>query len=512
PFTIHGNVFLRDKNHPGLGISTYRNTKTKVENNVIGDISDENMLLTMNYYDIGTFNIINKIKRSAQENNLSVSDKQGYFVAGWYATDGLKNSIFRNNIVSGNTLDCLDINGETDKAKCSKNMTRDHAIYIKQYNNVEVVNNYFSGWPLDAAGNLKFRNASHLYFVGNYLNKTEFNARPYDGNETLNMDNTFIFNNTLQDTMIGYWQNFTDTDDKYINANNFVVFNNLFLADDQSAKRISSTWRSTHGEFLEANNRYADQTPVVTQEFQSVDIATAKERLPVEKIALLALKPIPLWKKVGNVSGPDLQDNQLARLDIEVEGYPSQFVVYAPDRRDNYPTHHWAAKLTALFNEKIKGACAGVLTSNVTTDNSCKFMTQKGSSYLNDIYTTEGGPATYTTKIIDKYLEVGYISGSKIQLGQTVRLAVTFEDGTHKEVTYTPDNEYRTAGHRWTTELARKINTNIPGLCAGKYTESKAQDNGISECGYVVPSGSSYLNKIYTVNGQAAKVDISISN
>ncbi|EEP95231.1 hypothetical protein yaldo0001_3540 [Yersinia aldovae ATCC 35236] len=251
----------------------------------------------MNYYDIGTFNIINKIKRSAQENNLSVSDKQGYFVAGWYATDGLKNSIFRNNIVSGNTLDCLDINGETDKAKCSKNMTRDHAIYIKQYNNVEIVNNYFSGWPLDAAGNLKFRNASHLYFVGNYLNKTEFNARPYDGNETLNMDNTFIFNNTLQDTMIGYWQNFTDTDDKYINANNFVVFNNLFLADDQSAKRISSTLRSTHGEFLEANNRYADQTPVVTQEFQSVDIATAKERLPVEKIALLALKPIPLWKK-----------------------------------------------------------------------------------------------------------------------------------------------------------------------------------------------------------------------
>ncbi|EEP95232.1 hypothetical protein yaldo0001_3550 [Yersinia aldovae ATCC 35236] len=187
-------------------------------------------------------------------------------------------------------------------------------------------------------------------------------------------------------------------------------------------------------------------------------------------------------------------------------------MVYAPDRRDNYPTHHWAAKLTALFNEKIKGACAGVLTSNVTTDNSCKFMAQKGSSYLNDIYTTEGGPATYTTKIIDKYLEVGYISGSKIQLGQTVRLAVTFEDGTHKEVTYTPDNEYRTAGHRWTTELARKINTNIPGLCAGKYTESKAQDNGISECGYVVPSGSSYLNKIYTVNGQAAKVDISISN
>ncbi|HFR4114899.1 TPA: hypothetical protein ACHVKA_002911 [Yersinia enterocolitica] len=510
PFTIHGNVFLRDKNHPGLGLSTYRNSKTKIENNVIGDISDENILLTMNYYDVGTFNVINKIKESAKNKQLNVLDEQGYFVAGWYATDGLKDSVFRNNIVSGNTLDCLDVSGETEKAKCT--MTRDHVIYIKQYNNVDVVNNYFSGWPLDAAGNLKFRNASHLYFAGNYLNKTEFNARPYNNSDVLNMDNTFIFNNTLQDTMIGYWQNFTDTDDYYINAKNFVVFDNLFIAEKQDKPLISSSFRSTHGEFLEANNRYADQTPVKTQAFKSVDIAAATERLPADKAALLAVKPIPLWKKIGDISGKELKDNQLVRLDIEVDGYTSQFVVYVPDNKYHFPTHRWAAKLTALFNEKIKGTCAGALASNVTTDNSCKFMAPKGSSYLNNIYTTEGGTATYTTKIIDKYLEVGYISGSKIQLGQTVKLAVTFEDGTHKEVTYTPDDEYRTAGHRWTTELAHKINANIPGLCAGQYGESTDQGNNISKCGSVIPSGSSYLNKIYTVNGQSAKVDISINN
>ncbi|AJJ22564.1 hypothetical protein [Yersinia enterocolitica] len=509
PFIIHGNVLLRDKNHPGLGIGTYRNTKTKIENNVIGDISDKNILLTLNYYDVGTFNVINKIKDSAKNQNLNVLDEQGYFIAGWYATDGLKDSVFRNNVISGNTLDCLDVSGETEKAKCT--MTRDHVIYIKQYNNVDVVNNYFSGWPLDAAGNLKFRNASHLYFAGNYLNKTEFNARPYNNSDTLNMDNTFIFNNMLKDSMIGYWQNFEDRDDYYINAKNFVVFDNLFMAEDQTAKRISSTWRSTHGEFLEANNRYTDQTSVLTGDFQMVDIASAKALLPADKTALLAVKPIPLWKKMGDISGQDLQDNQLVRLDIEAEGYPSQFVVYSPDSKYHYPGHRWAAKLTALFNEKIKGACAGVLTSNVTTNNSCKFMAPKGSSYLNNVYTTEGGAATYTTKIIDKYLEVGYISGSKIQLGQTVKLAVTFEDGTHKEVAYTPDDEYRTAGHRWTTELAHKINANIPGLCSGKYTESTEQGNGIAKCGNVVPSGSSYLNKIYTVNGQSAKVAISIN-
>ncbi|CNK65182.1 Uncharacterised protein [Yersinia enterocolitica] len=510
PFTIYGNVFLRDKNHPGLGISTYRNTNTKIENNVIGDISDENILLTMNYYDVETYNLIKKIKQSAINEQLNISDEQGYFVSGWYATDGLKDSVFRNNIISGNTLDCLDVSGETEKAKCT--MTRDHVIYIKQYNNVDVVNNYFSGWPLNANGNLKFRNASHLYFAGNHLNKTEFNARPYDNNNTLNMDNTFIFNNNLKDTKISYWQNFTDTDDYYINAKNFVVFDNLFIAENQSGIGISSSWRSTHGEFLEANNHYADQTLVETQVFQSVDIASAKERLPAKKIALLAIKPIPLWKKIGNIGGPDLKDNQLVRLDIETEGYPSQFVVYAPDNKHHYPTYRWAAKLTALFNEKIKGACAGALTNNVTTDNSCKFMTPKGSSYLNNIYETESKPATYNTKIIDKYLEVGYISGSKIQLGQSIKLSVSFEDGTHKELTYTPDSEYRTAGHRWTAELAHKINAGIPGLCAGKYTENTEQGNVISKCGTVIPSGSSYLNKIYTVNGQSAKIDISINN
>lgn len=510
PFSIHGNVFLRDKNHPGLGISTYRNTNTKIENNVIGDISDENILLTMNYYDVETYNLINKIKQSAISKQLNIADEQGYFVAGWYATDGLKDSVFRNNIISGNTLDCLDISGETEKAKCT--IKRDHIIYIKQYNNVDVVNNYFSGWPLDATGRLKFRNASYLYFAGNHLNKTEFNARPYDNNETLNMDNTFIFNNELKDSKISYWQNFTDTDEQYINAKNFVVFDNLFIAENQSGIFISSSFRSTHGEFLEANNHYTDQTPVETQVFQSVDITTAKERLPANKTELLVIKPIPLWKKVGNIGGPDLKDNQLVRLDIEAEGYPSQFVVYAPDDKYHYPSHRWAAKLTALLNEKIKGACAGVLTNKVTTDNSCKFMDPKGSSYLNDIYTTEGRPATYTTQIIDKYLDVGNISGSKIQLGQSVKLSVTFEDGTHQEVTYTPDSEYRTAGHRWTTELAHKINASIPGLCAGKYAESTEQGTGISQCGAVIPSGSSYLNKIYTVNGQSAKIEISINN
>ncbi|HDL6963590.1 TPA: hypothetical protein PXM28_002924 [Yersinia enterocolitica] len=507
PFTIQGNVFLRDKNHPGLGMGTYRNSNTKIEHNVIGDISDKNLLLTLNYYDVGTFNLINKIKKSAKNKELNILDEQGYFKSAWYATDGLNNSSFRNNVISGNTLDCLDVKEQNDKCIIG----RDHVIYIKHYKNVDVVNNYFSGWPSNEAGHLKFRNASHLYFVGNFLNDTEFAARPYDGKTIYNMDNTFIFNNILKESLVGYWQNFTDTDEKYINAKNFVVFDNLFIGEDQSAKRIGKTWRSTHGEFLEANNRYADQTPVVAEDFTSVDIATAKERLPADKTALLTVKPIPLWKKVGDISGKELKDNQLVRLDIEAEGYPSQFVVYAPDRKDNYHTHRWAAKLTALFNEKIKGACAGVLTSSVTTDNSCKFMAPKGSSYLNNIYTTEGGTATYTTNIIDKYLEVGYISGSKIQLGQTVKLAVTFEDGTHKEVTYTPDDEYRTAGHRWTTELAHKINANIPGLCSGQYGESTDQGNGISKCGSVIPSGSSYLNKIYTVNGQSAKVAISIN-
>lgn len=506
PFIIRGNILLRDEDHPGVGLSTYRNSKTLIEHNIIGDISDAKRISTLNYYDTDTFNLGNKIKQAAAAGRLTLKEDQGNFRSGWYATDGLNNSTFDKNVISGNTKSCL----KSDPVTGDCTIVRDHATYIKQYNNVDVTNNYYSGWPTDSYGGVKFRNATNLYFAGNYLDKVEFDARPYLPSDSPTMDNTFIFNNSVNETAISYWQNVNDTDTVYISAKNFLVFDNLFNAQDKDIIRISSTLRSTHGEFLESNNIYPDFTSVKTAVFKKIDISEAKSRLPAEKSALLSLKPIPLWSKIGQINGPDLAENKLARLDIDAKGYTNQFVVYEPVDSYSYPAYRWAPGLTRLFNAKIKGACAGMLTNNVITDNTCKFMGAVGSSYLNNIYTTEGEAATYTINIIDKYRQTGTISGGTLQSGQSVKLSVTFEDGTTNETTYTPSSDYWRAAHRWPESLAQQVNSEIPGLCAGQYTGVENNPSEGNKCSFTLPVASSYLNNIYTINGQSAVTTLSI--
>lgn len=508
PFVISGNVLLRDDDHPGLGLSTYRNTNALIEHNIVGDISDVKVLSTLNYYNDDTFNLVAKIKQAATDGRIILKDDQGNFQSGWYATDGLNNSTFNKNVISGNTKVCL----KSDLTTGDCLIGRDHATYIKQYNNVDVTNNYYSGWPRDASGGVKFRNATNLFFSGNYLDNVEFDARPYSTSDIASMDNTFIFNNYLKEAMVSFWQDTTDTDTVYISAKNFVVFDNLFNTQDKTLVRISSTWRNTHGEFLEANNLYPNLSDVLTSYFQHVDISEAKSRLPAEKSELLALKPVPLWNKIGEISGPDLAENKLARIDISAVGYSNQFAVYSPEDSYNYPNYRWAPALTKEFNTKIKGACAGVLTNSITTDNVCRFMKTIGSSYLNYIYTPEGEPATYTINILDKYRKVGYISGSDLQAGQSVKLSVTFEDGTTSESIYTPPSDYWMESYRWPDALAQQINSDIPGLCAGEYTGVINNSTEGTKCSFTQPVSSSYLNNIYTINGQSAEIKINIIN
>ncbi|OYR21500.1 hypothetical protein [Brucella grignonensis] len=389
-------------------------------------------------------------------------------------------------------------------------MGRDHAVYIKQYNNVDVTSNYFSGWPQDATGSVKFRNAKNLYFAGNYLNQVAFDARAYDNSHILEMSDTFIFNNIIEETSISYWQNFTDTENIFISVKNFIVFNNFFKSKDKNKVRISSTPRNKFGEFLESQNQYTDFVPVTTRDFEHVNISTAKSRLPKEKKALLTLKPAPLWKQAGQITGPNLTDNQLVRMDIHIEGYSKQFVVYVPPSDYYYPAYRWAPGLAQNLNSTIHGVCAGVLTDKVTTNNRCKFLKTTGSSYQNFLYATEGESVKYTINVLDKYKKINAIyAPSALSAGQAVKFNVRFEDGTENEVVYTP-SDYMLPAYRWPKGLATEINQRIPGLCAGQYTTEKDNNTEATQCLYAAPVASSYENNIYTINGQSAITTMSI--
>lgn len=499
-FLISGNLLMRDEKHPGQGLSTYYNNNVIVENNLVGEISDDKLIPVMNYLKPDVYLLINKIKLLAKNNKIKLSADQGNYVDGWYATSGLSNSIFMGNIIIGNTKECFVLASD---GSCS--LGRDHVTYIKEYTNVDVINNYYSGWSDDSSGQIKFRNASYLYFAGNYIDKgVEFDARPYDNSAVMKMDHTFIFNNVFADGPVSYWQNFADTADKYIDANNFVVFGNKFNAKDRTLTYISATANSTHGEFLESENTFPDGSPVKTSYFANVDLTTAQGRLPTDKKDLIKVKTIPLWVNIGPIGGPNLTDNQLVRFDLRWDDSgETDFVVYDPNGSSgSYPSYDWASGLTWKVNEEISHVCAGVSGQTISTSTHCPYMAPIASSYLNNVYTTNGKGANFKISIIDKYKDIGPIQGGDLVENQSVVFNIKFENGSTHTVTYVPGSSDWWPAYRWKHGLAIQINATIDGVCAGqlKMEEKPAS----SKCAYVQPVGSSYLNDIVMINGQTA--------
>jgi hypothetical protein len=500
---------MRDEKHPGAGFSTYDNNEAIIENNFVGDIADDKIIRVFNYLKPGLFSLINKVRLLAQQGKITISSDQGNYQDAWYASSGLKNSAFIGNVIIGNTKKCVLDNPNPD-GSCPT--IRDHLTYIKLYNNVDVINNYYSGWPDDSSGQIKFRNASYLYFAGNYVdNKVEFDARPYDGTDEFNMDHTYIFNNNFSGGAVSYYQNFQDTPDKFIDANNFYVFNNRFDAEDREKVYVGGTAYHTHDTLYESQNTFPDGVPVKTSMFTDVSMSEVEAAFPSEKSDFLKIRVIPLWQNIGSISGPDVVENQLIRFDLTWDDGSTDFVVYEPSGSSEYKSYDWSPGLSREINEKVNHVCAGVINKNQTafTGKRCEYMTTSASSYLNTVYTTNGKNGTFTINVVEKYNDLGSIPGGDLSENQSAVFTITFENGEKKSVTYSPPSSYDFYAYRWKKELADLINSTIDGVCAGQ--ENLQQKSGSDKCQYVQSVGSSYLNDIYTINGQAATFTVVIS-
>jgi len=280
------SVFMREPGYPGLGPSTYRNTA--IEGNFLRLPVEAPR--AVGYLDEQSMSLIARVEVLAAGGALTLDVDQGNFVSGWYATDGLKDSRFQRNYFSGNELQHLS-NASTG----AYDITCDHNVYIKQYQNVDVLQNYFAGWPLDACGQVKFRNAEGLTFAANYLDGLSFDARPYDNSTSMFMRETYVFNNSIRDGVVSYWQNFTDAPPaKFIDASNFWVFGNRFETSmgDYAACRVSSTKRNVSGQFFEADNSYYAGQPVLARDFNALPLADIQARLPAVKQGYLSLPVI----------------------------------------------------------------------------------------------------------------------------------------------------------------------------------------------------------------------------
>lgn len=296
-YGIKGNIFMRGRGYPGVGLSTYGNSAGLViEQNFLGSVSD--IKLATPWIDDNTKTMLATLLELRKVGKMTFDDAQGDFVTGWYATSNLRKGIFRQNFFAGSTEIFL-FNPKTEPGKDPINIPRDHCVYIKQYDHVEVVQNYFSGWPKNdrASGQLKFRNAKGLVFAGNYLNGLSFNARPYDNvdNQWLIMQDTFIFNNYLSDGMISYWQNFKDSEEKAINVKDYLVFSNQFIHRDNSKPLVTSPSTSLSADqFLCSENIFVETGELVKIDgvLKEKALSLIKARLPDYATQYLSIKPI----------------------------------------------------------------------------------------------------------------------------------------------------------------------------------------------------------------------------
>jgi hypothetical protein len=234
-----------------------------------------------------------------------------------------------------------------------------------------------------------------------------------------------------------------------------------------------------------SGNIFPDGSPVKTAEFTNVDLATAQGRLPAEKKGLINIKVIPLWANIGPIGGPNLTDNQLVRFDLRWEDSgATDFVVYDPNGNSNfYQSYDWASALTWQINEKVDNICAGVVGQTISTSTHCPYMAPIASSYLNNVYTTNGKKATFKISVIDKYKDMGPIQGSDLAANQSVVFEIKFEDGSNQTTTYVPDSSDWWPAYRRKHGLATQINSVLNGVCAAQLNVQKRSGNSnVSLC------------------------------
>ncbi|MBQ8997195.1 MAG: DUF5011 domain-containing protein [Clostridium sp.] len=285
-YSIENNIFLRDKNNPGRGISTYRTKNTTIKNNFFGNLEGINHASGMLPKDVITK--LNMIKNLSSK--LNISGSQGNFFTAinnerYDENINISNNYFNldktRNITSDFTEDVLVSGINVTK----EGQRRDHIIYSKGYNGLNIFGNYFEGMENGAAGGIKIRNGKGAYIGSNHLKDVPILTYIYGDltkSECVLYDTT-IYNNLLHNTTnfgeegtgILYYQSYRDGDtiefksggavtdtwtDSYGDVKNFSIYKNEFMSDDKDLITISGRAKAAYNanEFLAHGNRYSD--------------------------------------------------------------------------------------------------------------------------------------------------------------------------------------------------------------------------------------------------------------
>ena len=282
-YLIEKNIFLRGTKYPGRGISTYRSKNTKIIDNYFGNldgIDDVKQMIP---------ELANKLS-IVKASGLTESDQGNFFTAinnERYDTNVLIQNNYFNMVKTRNVLSDFEsntlisgINVATDGQR------RDHIIYSKGYDNLQIVGNYFEGQENGTAGGVKIRNGKNAYIGANHFNDVPLLTYIYPDltkAETL-LYNTVIYNNLFhqktnfgeQGTGILFYQSFRDGDNltysdgstwdnAYGDVQDFIIYKNIFKSDERDRITISGRAQKAFNDnqFLAYDNNYKNTNTLV---------------------------------------------------------------------------------------------------------------------------------------------------------------------------------------------------------------------------------------------------------
>ena len=274
-YIIERNIFLRGKDFPGKGISTYATKDTIIRDNFFGKLEgmDDASTMLPNRV-ISKLNLINKTR------DLSV--EQGNFFTCINNERYDKNITIKNNYINMN--DSREIEGVPKNALISgidaakEGQRKDHIIYSKSYDGLNIVGNYFKGMANDASGGIKIRNGIGAYVGSNHFKDVPLLTYIYADltKEENKLHDTTIYNNMFHQTKnigeegtgILYYQSFRNgetitfpnketVDNLQGDIRNFVTYNNKFLSSTDSVITISNRAVNFKDQFYMNGNIYA---------------------------------------------------------------------------------------------------------------------------------------------------------------------------------------------------------------------------------------------------------------
>ncbi|XP_022789599.1 uncharacterized protein LOC111329230 isoform X2 [Stylophora pistillata] len=217
---VYKNVFLRDSGAYGVASSFRSTVNVSVIGNVCGLELSKLDWLSSKVEPVSHWRD-QKEKLEFLRTRYNLKSDQGYFNSCLYDQCDKRMKIEENIF-----------NGSPNTAR-----HRDHAMYLKGFDSMNVTGNYVRGWPADASGGIKARNGKNLWLARNYVDDTGILLYSHE-----NKKNKTCLHNGLKNVVI-YGNHFVQRTRPGRRDSSLSYYEPHFVGDDENIKYSANVFQ-----------------------------------------------------------------------------------------------------------------------------------------------------------------------------------------------------------------------------------------------------------------------------